>query len=142
MEVSFVRRQLAGAIERARRAAQDRRQLTAEAEKGYEAFLAEVATPVVRQLANVLKVDGYPFAVSTPGGSVRLDSDHGRSDYLELGLDTTGPRPEVVVRRSRTRGSRLLADEHPVKPGAAPQDISEEEVLSFLLKMLEPWLER
>jgi hypothetical protein len=42
----------------------------------------------------------------------------------------------------RTRGSRTLEDERPVKPGAAPQELTENDVLLFLVEALEPWLER
>jgi hypothetical protein len=33
-------------------------------------------------------------------------------------------------------------EERPVKPGAAPDAITEDDVLEFLLGALEPWLER
>jgi len=42
----------------------------------------------------------------------------------------------------RQRGSRTTDEEVPVKRGAAPAEISEEEFLDFLLNALEPWLER
>jgi hypothetical protein len=29
-----------------------------------------------------------------------------------------------------------------VKPGAAPQDVSEDDLLEYLARALEPWLER
>jgi hypothetical protein len=47
-----------------------------------------------------------------------------------------------VGRIRQTRGSRTLEDERPVKPGAAPQDLSDADVLAFLVEALEPWLER
>lgn len=142
MEVSVVRRRLAAATERARRNAQERRQRAADAQQAYEAFLTNVATPLVRTLANVLKAEGYLFTLATPGGSLRLSSEKGRDDVIEIALDTSADPPVVVGRVSRARGSRTIADERPVKPGAGPDQISEDDLLDFLLATLEPWLER
>ena len=142
MEVSEVRRQLKHAIDRAKSRTQQKRQIAAEAERAYATFLDEIATPTTRMLASALKAEGYPFTVSTPGGGLRLASDRGRDDYIELALDGTGEKPTVVGRVRHTRGSRTLEDERPIKPGAAPQDLSETDLLSFLVDALEPWLER
>ena len=141
MEVSEVRRQLKHAIDRAKARAQQKRQNAAEAERAYAAFLEDVATPTTRMLANALKAEGYLFTVSTPSGGLRLASDRGRDDYIELALDS-GDTPTVIGRVRHTRGSRTLEDERPIKPGAAPQDLTEADVLSFLVNALEPWLER
>ena len=142
MEVSDVRRRLTAAIERARRSAQQRRERSAEVQRAYEAFLTDVAIPVTRMVASALKADGYPFTVATPGGGVRLVSDKARDDSIEIALDTTADPPEVIGRTSYARGSRTVATERPVKPGASPQSISENEFLEFLISELTPWLER
>ena len=42
---------------------------------------------VVQQVANVLRVEGYPFVVHTPAGSVRLASEKSGNDYVELRLE-------------------------------------------------------
>lgn len=142
MEVSEVRRQLKHAIDRAKARAQRKRMDAAEAERAYATFLEEIATPTTRMLANALKAEGYPFTVSTPSGGLRLASDRGRDDYIELTLDGSGEKLTVVGRVRQTRGSRTLEDERPIKAGAAPQDLTEGDVLSFLVAALEPWLER
>ena len=142
MEVSHVRRKLTAAIEQARRIAQQRRERSSEVQRAYEAFLADVAVPIARMLGNVLKAEGYPFTVATPGGGLRLISDKGRDDYVEIGLDTTSNPPDVVGRIRYARGSRTIAEERPVKPGASPQAITEDELLDFLIHAVEPWLER
>ncbi len=142
MEVSEVRRQLRHAIDRAKARSQQKRQHAADAERAYASFLEDVATPTTRQLANVLKAEGYLFTVSTPSGGLRLASDRSRDDYVEFALDGSGDSPTVVGRIRQTRGSRTLEDERPVKPGAAPQDLSDADVLAFLVEALEPWLER
>jgi hypothetical protein len=142
VEVSQVRNRLRRAIDGARDHAQQRRQHVAEAERAYQVFLDEVATPLVRQVANALKVEGYAFTVFTPGNGLRLASDRGRDDYIEFALDDANEPPQVVARISRTRGSRTIDEERPIKPGASPDAITDEELLDFLLDVLEPWLEK
>jgi hypothetical protein len=142
VEVSEVRKRVQQAIGAARDRAQLRRQRTSDAQRAYEVFLRDVATPVTRQVANALKVEGYAFTVFTPGEGLRLASDRGRDDFIELRLDTAAATPEVVGRVSHTRGSRTIDEERRVKAGATPDAISEADVLEFLLDALEPWLER
>ena len=142
MEVSQVRKRLKMAIDAARQRAQSNRQRAADAERAYTVFLDDVATPVARQVANALKSEGYSFTVFTPGGGLRLASDKTRDDFIELTLDTSGDRPQVIARVSHSRGSRTLDEERPVKPGASPDAITEDDVLEFLLSALEPWIER
>ncbi|MGH9370232.1 MAG: hypothetical protein ACRD15_01735, partial [Vicinamibacterales bacterium] len=112
------------------------------AQRAYETFLSDVAVPVTRMVAGSLKADGYPFTVATPGGGLRLTSDNRRDDYIDIALDATADPPEVAARINYGRGSRTITDERPVKPGASPRDITEEDFLEFLVKALEPWLER
>jgi phosphoglycolate phosphatase-like HAD superfamily hydrolase len=142
VEVSEVRRQLKHAIDRAKTRAQQKRQRAADAERAYAAFLEDVATPTTRMLANALKAEGYPFTVSTPSGGLRLPSDRGRDDYVEFALDSGSDPATVIGRRRHTRGSRTLEDERPIRAGALPQELSDEDVLGFLVDALEPWLER
>jgi hypothetical protein len=142
VEVSEVRRQLKRAIDHAKTRAQQKRENSAEAERAYALFLDEIATPMTRMLANALKAEGYAFTVSTPTGGLRLASDRGRDDYVEFALDDDGDKPIVVGRIRRTRGSRTLEDERPIRPGAAPHDLTDADVLAFLVDALEPWLER
>jgi len=130
------------AIDAARERGQQKRQQSAAAERAYDAFLKDVATPVTRQLANALKAEGYPFTVFTPGGGLRLASDRGRDDYIEFAFDGHADTPQAVARISYTRGSRTLTDERPIKPEATPETLSEEDVLAFLLSAMEPWLAR
>jgi hypothetical protein len=142
VEVSQVKRRLTAAIEQARRDAQQRRERSADAQRAYDVFLADVAVPVARMAANVLKAEGYGFTVATPGGGLRLISDKGRDDYVEILLDTAANPPLVMGHIRYARGSRTIAEERAVKPGAPPENITEEEFLDFLVGALAPWLER
>jgi len=140
VEVSLVRKRLQSAIEQARQRAQQRRQRVAEAERAYAQFLDNVAVPVARMLQNALKAEGVPFTLFTPSGTLRLAADRGRDDYVELQLDVSGDEPEVVALVSRTRGSRTITTERPIKPGMPPEAVTESDVLEFLVQTLEPWL--
>jgi len=142
VEVSDVRRRVTAAIERAKRTAQERRARVAAAEKSYEQFLHDVAVPIVRMIASALKAEGILFTVSTPGGGVRLSSDKTRNDFVEIGFDAASDPPQVVAGVSRVRGSRTLTDEQPIKPGAMPDAITDQDVLDFLMTAIEPWLQR
>lgn len=140
MEVSQVRKRVQQGVAAARTRAQERRQQTDEATRDFKVFLEVVATPLVQQLANVLKVEGYAFTASTPGDGVRLTNDRGRDDFVELALDTSGERPQVVGRITQSRGSRRLDEERPIKVGASPSELTDEDVLEFLMSALQPWL--
>ncbi len=142
VEVSLVRNRLKRAIEAARERGQQKRQRSTAAERTYDAFLKDVATPVTRLVANTLKVEGYPFTVFTPGSGLRLASDRGRDDYIDFAFDGEAEPPQAIARISHTRGSRTFSDERPIRAGATPETLTEEDVLAFLLTALEPWLER
>jgi hypothetical protein len=141
MEVSDVRRRVLGTIERARRSAAERRERADEAAKEYELFLERIAIPLFRQVASALKPEGYPFTVFTPGGSVRLMSDRNAEDYIELTLDTAGERPAVVGHSRRARGSRVVESEYPLGNGPL-RELTEDQVLAYLLRELEPFVDR
>jgi|SRR4051812_15748138 hypothetical protein len=139
MEISIVRRRLTETIERARKDAAARRTRTDQAARDFDVFLQKVAVPLFRQIANALKADGYAFTVFTPSGSVRLMSDRSASDYIELTLDTTANPPVVIGQISRARGSRVIDAERAI---GAPEAVTEEQLLEFVLKELEAFVER
>ena len=141
MEISVVRQRLLEARETARRAAVNRRARRDEAQRAFDAWLADVAVPLAQQLAHVLRAEGLLFQVFTPSGSVRLMSERRAEDYVELLLDTSGDPPRVVGHSSQLRGSRLTESER-VVGGGDPAALGEEDVLAFLLTELEPFLER
>jgi hypothetical protein len=98
--------------------------------------------PLVRQIGNALQAEGYAFTVSTPGRGVRLALDRGRDDFIELALETDGDAPTVIGRIRRTRGSRTIEEERPVKRDALPDQVTEQDLLDFFESALQPWLER
>jgi hypothetical protein len=139
MEIADIKRRVVETIDRARREASDRRVRAADAARDYGLFLEQRAVPIFKQVANVLRAEGFAFTVFTPAGSVRLSSDRTTEDYVELTLDSDGDRPVVSGRASRIRGRRIVESEAPL---GSPTEIGEEEVLSFVLKSLQPLVER
>jgi len=139
METGDVRRRLQHTIERAKRGAGERRARNDEGTRAFADFLDHVAVPLFKQIANVLKIEGYPFTVFTPSGSVRLMSDKSADDYIEIALDTSDVEPRVMAHVSRGRGRRVVDDERTI---GKPETLSEEDLFAFLLKELEPFVER
>jgi hypothetical protein len=141
MEISDVRRRVTETVERAKRSAGERRVRSDEAARDYATFLDSLAVPLVRQVANVLKVHGYLFGVFTPSGSVRLASEKSADEYIEIALDTSGEQPVVLGHSRRARGGHIVENERPIG-GPAIGSVTEEQVLTFLLEQLEPLVER
>ncbi len=141
MEISDVRRRLTQTIERARREAAGRRARHDEAAREYALFLERVAVPVFRQVANVLRTEGYAFRVFTPSESVRLMSEARADDYIELSLDTSGGHPSVMGATRLARGRRVVESERRLGTQPIPE-LTEEDVLNFLLTELEPFVVR
>lgn len=137
-----MRRRLRAAVETARTAKSARRERSDAAARAYEEFLAARAVPTFHSLAGALVAEGFGFRVFTPAGSVRLSSDRSADDYVELALDTTFDPPIVLGRSSRGRGRGAFTSERPVRERTAVADLTDEDVLDFLLDELIPFLER
>ena len=142
MEVSEVRRRLLTAIDKAKQAASERRARNDRAARDYEAFLAERATPVFHQLASALAAEGHTFKVFTPAGSIRLSAERSPGQFIELVLDDSSDPPAVVGRTTRGRGRRMVSTERAIGGSAPVADLTEEDVLTFLLEEIVPFVER
>ena len=142
MEVSEIRRRLRASIEAAKRDAQDRRGRSDRAARAYEQFLSERAVPLFQTVASALVAEGHRFKVFTPADSVRLISESSGEDYIEIALDTSADPPVVIGRTSRGRGRRQIASEYAVQEDVPIENLTDEDVLAFLLRLLTPFLER
>jgi hypothetical protein len=142
MEVSEVRRRLRMAIEKAKHAAAERRTRTDAATRDYQIFLAERATPIFHQVAAALTPEGFAFKVFTPAGSIRLSAERSPEEFIELVLDVSSDPPAVVGRTTRGRGRRMVSSERAVGGGAPVADLTEEDVLTFVLEEIVPFVER
>ena len=87
-----------------------------------------------------LTAEGRRFTVFTPAGSVRLASDASGEDFIELSLDASQDPPRVLGRTSRGRGRRMVTTERPLDPAVA--DLTDEDVLEFLLSEIVPFVGR
>jgi hypothetical protein len=139
MEIADVRKRILSTIDRAKQRAAERRARGDEAARAYSTFLETVAVPMFKQVANVLRAEGQAFNVFTPSGSVRLMSDRAAEDFIELTLDTSGDEPQVVGRTSKSRGRRVTESERAV---GSPAALSENDLIDFLVKELEAFVER
>ena len=142
LEAGEVRKRLRQTIEAAKRDAATRRAALADVQKAYDVFLEEQAVPVLRQVASALKAEGHVFQVLTPAGTARLVSDRSKDDYLEVVLDGARKTPEVIGRVNRVRGSELIADEQPIRSNARVSDLTDEDVLIWILRVIVPLVER
>jgi len=142
LELAQIRRRVQTRLADVKRAAATRRERVAAAERAYEVFLTQIATPVMSAVAQSLSAEGLAHRVDTPGKTVRMVSERSSRTYLELRLDTTGPSPQVLLEVGRERGSRVLTDERPVGDGAQVDTLTEEDVLAALLASLEALIER
>jgi hypothetical protein len=142
MEVSDVRRRLRAAIDKARQGAAERRARNDAAARDYETFLAQRAVPIFHQVAAALTAEGHLFKVFTPASSVRLTSERSPEEFIDLVLDDTSDPPTVVGRTTRGRGRRMVSSERALQGGAPVVDLTEEDVLTFLLEEIVGLVER
>lgn len=111
------------------------------ANERYTLFLERVATPLFHQFATALKAEGYRFSVFTPAGGLRLASER-NDDGIELALDTLRDQMAVVGRTHRGRGRRVVSTERPLKEDTPIEQLTEEDVLAFLLTEIVPFVEK
>jgi hypothetical protein len=142
MEIVQIRRRVQVRLADIRRAAAVRREEVAAAERAYDAFRANIATPTLNAVAQSLSAEGYPYKVTTPGRAVRMVSDRSGRTYLEIRLDTAGAAPQLVAEVGRERGSRVLADERPICQGTAIDAITDEDLLAAILDAMAELIER
>jgi hypothetical protein len=134
MDVSDLRKRILHALDDARKDAAARREAVDAATKEYEAFLADVVVPLMRQSASVLTAAGQSFVVHTPAGGARLAAASSPETYLEVEFDATGDRPVVLGRVSVTRRRQgVLVDEQPLGRGKPVSELAEEDVAAFIV---------
>jgi Arc/MetJ family transcription regulator len=142
IEISEMRKRLRAAVDRSRRAAAARRLELNEAAEAYERFLADLAGPLVRMLANALRAEGFGFTVFAPARGLKLASSRTGEDFIEFALDTSARQPTAILRVNRGRGRRVVQHERPIREGTPVNQLTEEEVLSALLEEIGPFVER
>jgi hypothetical protein len=142
MDIPEIRRRVRAAIEQARLDAAARRERSDAAAKSYEQFLTTWAVPAFNTMASALVAEGHRFKVTTPAGSVRLASERSPDDYVELTLDSSEDPPVVLGRTTAGRGRRTVTRERPVREGASPDALTDDDVVSFVLTEILTLIER
>ena len=98
--------------------------------------------PIFQTVAAALVAEGFRFKVFTPADAVRLASESSGEDFIELSLDATVDPPVVLGRTSRGRGRRLVTTERALNDGSSIAALSEDDVLSYVVAELAPFVER
>ena len=134
MDVSDLRQRILTALDAAGRDEAGRRDEKDAAALAWEAFRDDLAVPLVRQAAAVLRAERHLFSVATPADSVTLISDRSPSTFLEFVLDTKRPRSQVLARLSVDKGEEgQLVEERHLAPDKPVGDIVEEDLAAFLV---------
>jgi len=142
MEIPDVRRRVRAAIEQAKRDAAARRERADASARAYDEFLTTRAVPAFHQLAGALVGEGLRFKVSTPAGSVRLSDEGSPESFIELVLDPTDDPPVVLGRTNLGRGRRAITRERPLRKTTPIADVTQDDVIEFVLEEIPPFLER
>lgn len=142
LETAEVRRQLTHRLAELKKAQAQRRAATDAARTAFDTVIEREIAPTVRQFAQALKAEGFPFSVQTPAGTVRLVSDRSSDNVVDIVLELGGRQPAVVVRSAFSRGRRQVEDERTLAEGEAIASIDGERVLAVLLDVIEPFVER
>ena len=142
MNVSELRKRILRALDEARKETAARRVDVDRAAVDYERFLTDVAVPLFRQAATVLRAEAHPFTANTPAGSVRLVSDHAPGDFVELELDASVPTPQVIGRTSTRSRRGPVVQERPLAPGKRVGELTEDDVSAFLVAEIRKLLTR
>ncbi len=134
MDVSDLRKGILRALDNARKEAATRRTSVDEAAAAYAKFLDMVVVPLLKQAQSVLKAERQAFTVHAPAGSARLASDAAPETFLEITLDSTGAKPQVLGRISLARGRQgVVVEEKPIAPDTPIAQLGDSDVAEFLL---------
>ncbi len=141
MEPADLRKRVLRALDEARRHAAAHREEAERAGQAFDRLQPEIAA-LWRQVANVLKVEGHPYTINTPAGSVRFASERWPESFVEVTLDTTRRPVAVVGRTVFARGREGIDREAVVAEAAELATVEAERWVEFLARELEPFLER
>jgi hypothetical protein len=142
MDIPDVRRRVRAAIEQARRDAAARRERSDASTRAYGEFLSMRAVPAFNLLAAALVGEGQRFKVSTPADSVRLTAENSPENFIELVLDPSDDPPAVLGRTNVGRGRRAITRERPVRRTTPIADLTQDDVIQFVLEEIGPFVER
>lgn len=138
MDVAELRKRILRELDRpagGERAAGDRRASADSARVAFNRLLNGTISPILIQAASILKAEGELCQVHTPSDTARLAFDSSHEDFIEFMLDTTPPA-HVIGRGSVRRKGGTIVEDRIVGVGKSIEEITDEDVLAFLLPEL------
>ena len=143
MDIAELRQRIKREIDRAKEEAAERRRGGDAARAAYEHAIRDVVAPLFKQCVTVLRAEGLGFQVFTPADSARLVSDRAAEDFAEIDLDTSVRPPRLLGRVSISRSrAGVLVDEQPIAPDKPIAEITDDDVLEFLLPAIKRLVSR
>lgn len=138
MDVAELRKRILRELDRAAgggRSSGDRRSSADSARVAFTRLLGGTIAPLLLQTASILKAEGELCQVHTPSDTARLAFDSSHEDFIEFMLDTTPPA-HVIGRGSVRRKGGTMVEDRIVGVGKTIEEITDEDVLAFLLPEL------
>ena len=113
----------------------DRRAAADAARTAFTRLLNGTIAPLLIQAASILKAEGELCQVHTPSDTARIAFNSSHEDFIEFMLDTTPPA-HVIGRASVRRKGGTLVEDRIVGVGKSIDEITDDDVLAFLLPEL------
>ena len=138
MDVAELRKRILREIDRpgaGQAAGGDRRASADSARVQFNRLLNGTIAPLLIQTASILKAEGELCQVHTPSDTARIAFDSSHEDFIEFMLDTTPPA-HVIGRGSVRRKGGTMVEDRIVGVGKGIDEITDEDVLAFLLPEL------
>jgi hypothetical protein len=138
MDVAELRKRILRELDRpagGERSGGDRRASADSARVAFNRLLHVTIAPMLLQTASILKAEGELCQVHTPSDTARLAFDSSHEDFIEFMLDTTPPA-HVIGRGSVRRKGGTLVEDRIVGVGKTIEEITDDDVLAFLLPEL------
>lgn len=137
MDVAALRKRILRELDRPGTvtSAADRRASGDTARQQFSRLLDTTIVPLLKQTADILKAEGTLCRVHTPSDHAQLAFDRSPEDFVEIMLDTALP-PHVIGRSSVRRKGGTLVEDRIVGVGKEIDEITDEDVVSYLLPEL------
>jgi hypothetical protein len=139
MDVAELRKRILRELDRpaggGERSGGDRRASADASRVAFARLLSGTIAPLLIQTASILKAEGELCQVHTPSDTARIAFDSSHEDFFEFMLDTTPPA-HVIGRGSVRRKGGTLVEDRIVGVGKPIDEITDEDVLAYLLPEL------
>ena len=139
MDVAELRKRILRELDRpvagTERSGGDRRASADSSRVSFSRLLNGTIAPMLIQTASILKAEGELCQVHTPSDTARIAFNSSHEDFIEFMLDTTPPA-HVIGRCSMRRKTGTMVEDRIVGVGKGIDEITDDDVLAFLLPEL------